>query len=108
MFYLTDAEITALRDKDYSRRMSALRVQFIDLEGHGERSGRYFDENLSVAQRLEALVEADILLLLRIGYIQNLPVIVSSEFKECQTRCRWYGRRLWLKDRFEKLHKKIE
>lgn len=104
MFKLTEAEVNALRAKDYTRRMSALRAEFVDLEENDPRSGQYFDENHYVTERLEALSGADIILLLRIGFIQNLPLITAPQFKECQTRGQWYGRRLWLKDQFEKLH----
>lgn len=76
-----------------------MRQEFI-ANGSAEVMGSYFDSNIVTARHLPSMSNNDLILLLQLGASQNIPLIRTIEYQTCLKRGRWYGRRLWLQERF--------
>ena len=100
---LSAGEITALRARHAQRRNRLLRRTFAQASTNPDRRGRYFDAFHGLARALPGMGDADALLLLEIGYRQNQALDTCFEYRTALSRGRWYGRRLWLLDRAERL-----
>jgi hypothetical protein len=100
---LSAGEITALRARHAQRRNRLLRRAFARASADPDRRGRYFDAFHALAQTLPGMGDADVLLLLEIGYRQDQALDACFEYRTALTRGQWYGRRLWLRDRAERL-----
>lgn len=86
-----------LRSRQLIRDSDKLRLEFITY-GLEEIMGPYFDTNIVTARHLPSMSNGDLLLLLRIGISQNIPLIITIEYQTCLKRGYWYGRRLWLQE----------
>ncbi len=80
-----------------------LRIEFAGDGDDAEARGHYFDVNIAVAESLPASIPEDHLVLLELGWLQRCAVKDSPQFRECQARGKWYGRRMWLQDQLERL-----
>ena len=104
---LTQFEIEGLQNHFTRRRHRKLRQEFVGERNNAEQRGRYFDKFIDHAEGLSGSTEADHLILLELGWLQNLPLDQCSQFKECLVRGKWYGRRFWLRNQLERVVERV-
>ncbi len=96
-------EIAYLRARYRERKLEILRKIFCAENESEDQRGYYFDSWIASAEHLQGISDDDILCLLEIGFTQNMALTKTYEYTTCVQRKRWYGRRLWLRDRLDQV-----